>query len=90
MADGESPQEFLARMRSIQHIRGGRTKAKEKVITRPEHGNPALGENKLDAGKRAKVTINEERDLVYTTSDNRQDANIFGTAARASGAGGEL
>ena len=26
------------------------------------------------------MTINEERDIILTTSDNRQDANIIGTA----------
>ena len=40
MADGETVAEFQARMRSIQHIRGGRTRPKEKVITRPEPRRP--------------------------------------------------
>jgi hypothetical protein len=83
----ETPEQFRDRMRSLQVIRGGRTKPLEKVITRPEARNPASGENKLDAGRKAKVTINEERDIVYTTSDNRQDANVFGKPARAGSAG---
>jgi hypothetical protein len=86
MAGDETPQEFRERMRSIGVIRGGRTRPLEKIITRPDHD--ASG-NQTDAGKRAKITINEERDLVYTTSDNRQDANIFGTAATAGSSGGE-
>jgi hypothetical protein len=84
----ETPEEFRARMQSVGLIKGGRTRPLEKVITRPEAGDPASGENKLDAGKRAKVVINEDRDVILTTSDNRQDANVIGTAARAGGAGG--
>lgn len=79
MAEAETPEEFRERMRSLQVIRGGRTRPLEKVITRP--GRDPAG-NQLDAGRRAKVTISEERDIVYTTSDNRQDANIFGKPAR--------
>jgi hypothetical protein len=75
----ETPEQFRERMRSLQVIRGGRTRPLEKVITRPDR-DPAG--NQLDAGKRAKVTINEERDIVLTTSDNRQDANVFGQPAR--------
>jgi hypothetical protein len=87
MAAGpETPEEFRERMRSLQVIRGGRTRPMEKVITRPER-DPAG--NQIDAGKRAKVVINEDRDIILTTSDNRQDANIIGTAADASGGGGE-
>jgi hypothetical protein len=90
-SDSETPQEFRDRMRSIQHIRGGRTKPLEKIITRPDdprdpkyvQGNP------IDAGKRAKMTINEDRDIILTTSDNRQDANIIGKPAVAGGSGGE-
>ena len=84
----ETPQEFRERMLSLQHIRGGRTRPLEKIITRPERGDPALGDNELDAGKRARMTINEDRDIILTTSDNRQDANIIGTPAVAGGAGG--
>ena len=73
-------------MRSLQVIRGGRTRPMEKIITRPER-DPAG--NQIDAGKRARVVINEERDIILTTSDNRQDANIIGAAAAASGDGGE-
>lgn len=83
---GETPEEFRDRMRSIQHIRGGRTRPLEKVITRPDR-DPAG--NQIDAGRRAKVVINEERDIILTTSDNRQDANIIGTPAIAGGAGEE-
>ena len=82
----ETPAEFRDRMRSVQHIRGGRTRPLEKTITRPERDPSG---NQLDAGRRAKVVINEDRDIVLTTSDNRQDANVFGKAARAGGAGGE-
>ncbi len=86
MAEPETPAEFRERMRSLQVIRGGRTRPLEKIITRPER-DPAG--NQTDAGKRAKVVINEERDIILTTSDNRQDANIIGTAADASGGGGK-
>lgn len=82
----EMPEQFRERMRSIGLIRGGRTRPLEKVITRPERDPSG---NQLDAGRKAKMTINEERDIVLTTSDNRQDANIFGVAARAAGAGGD-
>lgn len=88
MTAPETPAQFRERLRSLQVIRGGRTRPLEKTITRPEAADPASGENKIDAGRRAKVTINEDRDIVLTTSDNRQDANIFGKAARAGGAGG--
>jgi hypothetical protein len=82
----ETPQEFRERMLSLQIIRGGRTRPMEKVITRPVQDESG---NQTDAGRKAKVTINEDRDVVLTTSDNRQDVNIFGTAAYAGGAGGE-
>lgn len=81
----ETAAQFRERMRSISVIKGGRTRPMEKVITRPEH-DPAG--NQVDAGRKAKVVINEERDIILTTSDNRQDANVIGKAARA-GAGGE-
>jgi hypothetical protein len=84
MSGTETPEEFRARMRSLQVIRGGRTRPLEKIITRPEYDPSG---NQIDHGRRAKMTINEERDVVYTTSENRQDANIFGTAA-TSGAEG--
>jgi hypothetical protein len=82
----ESAEEFRDKIRSLQVIRGGRTRPLEKVITRPERDPSG---NQLDAGRKAKVVINEDRDIVLTTSDNRQDANVFGKAARAGGAGGE-
>lgn len=85
MSDVETTEQFRERMRSIGIIKGGRTRPLEKIITRPDHDKSG---NQLDAGKRAKVTINEDRDVVITTSDNRQDANIFGTAADVGGAGG--
>jgi hypothetical protein len=84
-AESETPAEFRERMRSLQFIRGGRTRPLEKIITRPER-DPAG--NQTDAGKRARVVISEERDIILTTSDNRQDANIIGAAADASGGGG--
>lgn len=68
----EKPEEFRARIRSIGVIKGSRTKPLEKVITR------AGG---VDAGQKAKVVINEDRDIVLTTSDNRQDVHIIGKAA---------
>jgi hypothetical protein len=87
----ETPEQFRNRMRSIQVIKGGRTRPKEKIITRPtDPRDPKYVQgNTIDAGKRAKVVINEERDIILTTSDNRQDANIIGTPAIAGGAGGE-
>lgn len=81
----ETPEQWRERMRSLQVIRGGRTRPLEKIITRPERDPSG---NQTDAGRRAKVVINEDRDIVYTTSDNRQDARIFGTAADVGGAGG--
>lgn len=85
MAENETPEEFRARMLSIGHIRGGRTKTLEKVITRPEHDSSG---NQIDSGRKAKVTISEERDIVYTTSENRQDVNVFGSAATIGNAEG--
>jgi hypothetical protein len=84
--EDETPQQFRDRMRSLQVIKGGRTRPLEKIITRPARDPDG---NQIDAGKRAKVTINEDRDVVYKTSDNRQDAHIFGTAAAAGPTGGE-
>jgi hypothetical protein len=80
----ETPEEFRERMRSLQVIRGGRTRPLEKIVTRPDTDPQG---NQIDAGRRAKVTINEERDIILTTSDNRQDANIIGTPAIAGGSG---
>jgi len=71
-------------MRSLQVIRGGRTKPLEKVITREDKGDG----NTIDVGRRAKMVINEDRDVVLTTSDNRQDASIFGVPAVMNGEGG--
>lgn len=89
---GETAGQWRERMLSVGVIRGGRTRPLEKVITRPGPADPACGENRLDAGRRAKVTISEERDIILTTSDNRQDVNIIGTPARAGGGpgGGDL
>ena len=86
MGEPETPAQFRERMRSLQIIKGGRTRPLEKIITRPDRDKNG---NQIDAGKRAKVTINEERDIILTTSDNRQDANIIGTPAVAGGIGGE-
>jgi hypothetical protein len=79
VAEPETPEEFRERLRSLQVIRGGRTRPLEKIITRPDK-DPAG--NQVDAGRRAKMVISEERDIVLTTSDNRQDANVFGKPAR--------
>jgi hypothetical protein len=79
MSDPETPEQFRERMRSLQVIRGGRTRPLEKTITRPDR-DPAG--NQIDAGRKAKMVISEERDIVLTTSDNRQDANVFGKPAR--------
>jgi hypothetical protein len=84
MPENESPAEFRERMLSIGVIKGGRTKPLEKVITRADDGSG----NVTDVGRKARVTINEDRDVVLTTSDNRQDVNIFGTAAVMNGEGG--
>jgi hypothetical protein len=81
----ETPQEFRDRMRSIGVIRGGRTRPLEKIITRRDDGSGNL----TDVGRKAKVVINEDRDIVLTTSDNRQDVNIFGKPAVTGSAGGE-
>jgi len=77
----ETPEQFRERMRSVGFV-GSRPKAMEKIVVRPDDGG-------LDAGRRAKMTINPDRDVVTTTSDNRQDASVFGTPAVASGEGGE-
>jgi hypothetical protein len=84
MPENESPAEFRERVRSIGVIRGGRTKPLEKIIVREDKGDG----NVTDIGRKARVTINEDRDVVLTTSDNRQDVNIFGTAAVMNGEGG--
>jgi hypothetical protein len=86
MPEPETPEEFRERMRSLQVIRGGRTRPLEKIITRPDKDPQG---NQIDAGRRARVTINEERDIILTMSDNRQDANIIGTPAIAGGSGGD-
>jgi len=64
----ETGAEFNARMRSLQVIKGGRTKPKERIITRPN-------DKGVDVGKRAKQ-VKDETGSVVTTSDNRQDVNI--------------
>ena len=64
----ETGAEFNARMRSLQVIKGGRTKPKERIITRSNDGG-------IDIGKRAKQ-VKDETGSVVTTSDNRQDVNI--------------
>jgi hypothetical protein len=67
--NGETPEQFKARMRSIGFIAGGRTRDKVRTVTRPED---APG---LDAGRRAKETT-DELGTVITESDHRQDVNI--------------
>jgi hypothetical protein len=84
MPEDETPEQFRERMLSLQVIRGGRTKPLEKVVIREDKGDG----NRIDVGRKAKMVINEDRDVVLTTSDNRQDANVFGTAAVAGGEGG--
>lgn len=78
MSEVETTEQFRERMRSIGIIKGGRTRPLEKIITRPDHDKSG---NQLDAGHRAKMVINEDRDVVLTTSENRQDVNIFGAPA---------
>ena len=92
-AHEETPAERRARWRSIGVIKGGRTpEVRTKTITRPEAADPACGDNKIDAGRKAKVTVIEDDGpgrgaIIYTTSDNRQDANVIGVPAKAPGAG---
>jgi len=57
------------RIRSIGHLRGGRTRDKVATVNRPED-DPGL-----DAGKRAKQTT-DQLGTVITESDHRQDVNI--------------
>jgi hypothetical protein len=57
------------RLRSIGHLRGGRTRDKKVTITRPEN-DPGI-----DAGQRAQQTT-DELGTVITESPNRQDVNI--------------
>jgi len=54
------------RLRSIGHLRGGRTRDKVRTVTRPED------DAGLDAGRRAKQTV-DELGTVITESDHRQD-----------------
>jgi hypothetical protein len=65
----ETPQEFRERMRSIGFLGRGRTKDTVTSTVRPEN-DPGV-----DAGKRAKVTV-DELGTTITESDNRQDVNI--------------
>lgn len=67
--DGETPGQFRERMRSIGHLRGGRTQDRVATVTRPED-DPGL-----DAGKRAKQTT-DELGTVITESDHRQDVTV--------------
>lgn len=69
MAEGESKEEFKARMKSLQVMKGGRPRDKVRTITRPQN-DPGV-----DAGKKAKQT-KDELGTVVTESDNRQDVNI--------------
>ena len=69
--DGETPEEFKARMKSLSYMR--RTNlAKEKVITRRD--------GMVDDGRKAKITtIPSEPGAAgaeITQSDNRQDVNL--------------
>jgi hypothetical protein len=82
MQDAETPREFRDRMRSVGFI--SRARPLEKTITRKDDGSGNL----TDVGRKAKVVINEDRDIVTTTSDNRQDVNIFGKPAVTGSAGG--
>lgn len=67
--DGETPEKFRERMRSIGFMAGGRTRDRVRTVTRPEN-DPGV-----DAGKRAKQ-VTDELGTVITQSDNRQDVTI--------------
>jgi hypothetical protein len=69
VSDGESPEQFRERMRSIGFMSGGRTRDKVRTVTRPEN-DPGL-----DAGKHAKETV-DQLGTVITESDCRQDVVI--------------
>jgi hypothetical protein len=69
MAEGETPEQFRDRMRSIGYLSRGRTRNREILITR------STEEGGVDAGKRAKVVV-DELGTTVTTSDNRQDVNV--------------
>lgn len=79
----DTPAERRAHWASVGFIKGGRTKPIEKIITRPEDGS-------VDAGRKAVRVINEERDIVLTRSDNRQDVNVIGKAADVCGDSGTV
>jgi hypothetical protein len=67
--DGETPEAFRARVRSIGFMSGGRTRDQVSTVVRPEN-DPGL-----DAGQRAKQTT-DQLGTVITESDHRQDVNI--------------
>ena len=69
MPENETPEQFRERLRSIGHLRGGRTRDKVRTVTRPED------DAGLDAGRRAKQTV-DELGTVITESDHRQDVTI--------------
>lgn len=67
--DGETPEQFRDRVRSIGFLGGGRTRDRVATVIRPQD-DPGL-----DAGLRAKRTT-DELGTVVTESDNRQDVTI--------------
>lgn len=69
MPELETPEQFRARMASVGFMKGGRTKDKVRMVTRPAD-DPGV-----DAGRKAKETT-DELGTVITESDNRQDVNI--------------
>lgn len=69
MAEGETVEQFKARMKSLQVMKGGRPRDKVRTITRP------VTDPGIDAGKKAKQT-KDELGTVITESDNRQDVNV--------------
>jgi hypothetical protein len=68
MAEGETPQEFRERMRSIGFMAGGRTRDKVRTVMRPDDGG-------VDSGQKAKQTKDELGNVV-TESSNRQDVAV--------------
>jgi hypothetical protein len=66
----------LAKLRSIGHLRGGRTRAHIADGRRPEH-DPGV-----DAGQRCKATTDELGNTVVESA-NRQDVRIRAPHVRA-------
>jgi hypothetical protein len=66
----ETPEEFRERMRSVGYLSKGQTRDRSRTIVR------SAEEGGVDAGKKAKETVDETGTTV-TMSDNRQDVNII-------------